>query len=98
MGFECIYNDKLKKGLCIGISDNTRTYHKDVVRMCWVTEKPEPSKKCRYSLQVQMTPAEAVGVGVALIGARVIGEAMLKNVEATRAKEGKHEEAKTKTP
>lgn len=90
ISIECIYNDKLHRGLCIGISNNTRSYSKDVVRLCWITEKPTGIKECRTKIQTQMTPAEAVGVGVGLIRSSIVGETLLKNqpeVKKTEKKE-----------
>lgn len=75
---DCIYNDLLHKGLCIGVCRDTKSYPKDVVRMCWVSRKPAPNMPCATHTQVQMTPRESVGVGVALIRASIIGESMLK--------------------
>lgn len=79
VSIDCIWNDVLKKGLCIGVSSDTRSYKKDVIRMCWVTEKPTMNKECRVKMQAQMTPKEAVGTGVALIRASIIGESLLKS-------------------
>jgi hypothetical protein len=81
VSIECIFNDKLRKGLCVGVSQNTRTYSKDVIHMCWVTEKPSLNQKCTAEMNAQMTPKEAVGVGVGLIRASIIGESLLRRVE-----------------
>lgn len=79
ISIECIYNDKLMKGLCIGVCGDTRTYSKDVIRMCWVKQKPTTGRKCDVQMQAQMTPREAVGVGVALIRSSIIGEHLLNS-------------------
>lgn len=81
ISIDIIYNDQLKKGLCVGVCGNPRTYKKDVVRMCWVGRKPSPNAKCDVNTDAQMTPAEAVGVGVALIRSSIVGETLLKRIE-----------------
>lgn len=93
---ECIYNDKLHKGICIGVSKNTNSYGRDVVRQCWVKQKPTPNISCVTEMQVQMTPRESVGIGVALIRASAIGEMLLSKIdkELLLNKINKHEEAK----
>lgn len=84
ISIECIFNDKLHKGVCIGISNNTRSYAKDVVRLCWVTENPSANRECNAKMQTQMTPAEAVGVGVGLIRSSIVGETLLKKLEVKK--------------
>ena len=74
----CVYNQTLEKGLCIGVSDDTRSYNKDVIRMCWVSEPPEQNKECKVTMQAQMTPPEAANVGVALIRSSIVGESLLR--------------------
>lgn len=91
ISIECIYNDKLRRGLCIGVSNNTRSYSKDVVRMCWITEKPVPNKECKTKMQTQMTPAEAVGTGVGLIRSSIVGETLLKNQPEVKKPEKKED-------
>ena len=82
---ECIYNDRLKRGLCVGVSNNTRSYSRDVIRMCWVNQKPNPRKlPCHTNTQAQMTPNEAIAVGVALIQGSIIGQTLLKRLEASK--------------
>lgn len=94
ISIECIYNDKLHKGLCIGVSQHTNSYSKDVIRMCWVNQKPTPDMRCLAKMQAQMTPKEAVGVGVGLIRSSIVGENLLRRMEleATRVKEEKTNE------
>lgn len=92
LSIDCIFNEKLRKGICIGVSDHTRSYSKDVIRMCLVEKKPSLQAKCETKTQAQMTPAEAVGIGVALIRASIIGESLLK----TKEMGDKKDEAKTK--
>lgn len=87
VSIECIFNDALKKGLCIGVCTATRSFSGDVVRLCWVCKKPEMGKECDVSYQAQMTPAEAVGVGVGLIRSSIIGETLLKSQGTKEAKE-----------
>lgn len=91
VSIECIYNDKLHKGLCIGVSQNTKSYGKDVIRQCWVSQKPTPNMQCITEMQVQMTPMEAVGVGVALIRSSIIGETMLKRLTSKQMETNTHE-------
>lgn len=81
---ECVYNDKLRKGMCIGVSQNTRSYHRDVIRMCWIKDKPVEGKPCHYTMQSQMTPLEAVKIGVALIRSSIIGDSLLRKMDATK--------------
>lgn len=78
---ECIFNEKLRKGLCVGVSHDTRSYSKDVIRLCWVRKKSIQGVDCAVNMQAQMTPAEAVGIGVALIRSSIVGESMLKTQE-----------------
>lgn len=78
---ECVFNDKLRKGLCVGVCEDTRSFNKDVVRMCWVRKKPTQGANCAVNMEAQMTPAEAVGVGVALIRSSIVGESILKKKE-----------------
>lgn len=94
VSIECIYNDKLHKGLCIGVSQNTNSYGKDVIRQCWVKQKPTPNMRCITEMQVQMTPMEAIGVGVALIRSSIIGETMLKRLETIKMQEAKKDAEK----
>ena len=93
VSIECIYNDKEHKGLCIGVSQHANSYPKDVIRMCWVRQKPTPNMRCVTETQAQMTPKEAVGVGVGLIRASIIGETLLRKLEV--AKEGEKNEKTT---
>lgn len=97
VSIECIYNDKLRKGLCIGVSQNTHSYGKDVIRQCWVKQRPTPNMRCVTEMQVQMTPMEAVGVGVALIRSSIIGETMLKRLEATKQEANRNPREKENT-
>lgn len=98
ISIECIYNDKEKKGLCIGVSSETRSYEKDVIRLCWVGDKPTPNKECDVGTQAQMTPAEAVGVGVALIRSSIVGENLLRNITHVKESSGSGEVNKNKKP
>lgn len=94
VSIECVYNDKLHKGLCVGVSQNTNSYGKDVIRQCWVKQKPTPNMRCITEMQVQMTPMEAVGIGVALIRSSIVGESLLKQLESKQEGAKKNEEEK----
>lgn len=83
---QCLYNDKLGKGVCIGVSKHTRSYEKDVIRMCWVKNRPTINLKCVTDMQVQMTPKEAELFGVALIQAAIVGKDLLRNIEKLNQK------------
>lgn len=84
VSIDCIFNEKMKKGLCIGVSPKTLSYDKDVIRLCWITQRPTPHARCLVKMQAQMTPIEAIGVGVGLIRASIIGESYLKRKEAIK--------------
>jgi hypothetical protein len=68
------------KGLCIGVVASARPYVQDVVRLCWITEKPSQKKKCAIKFQALINPKEAVGVGVNLIRASIIGDSLIRKV------------------
>ena len=85
VAIDCVFNEKMKKGLCIGVAQARPTsYEKDVIHLCWVNSKPQPNVKCSVHTQAAMTPAEAVGVGVGLIRASIIGESLLRKMEAEK--------------
>jgi hypothetical protein len=84
-GIDCIFNEKQKKGLCIGVSTDTKSYVKDVIRLCWVEEKPALKKRCKVKMQAQMTFQEAIGVGVGLIRSSIVGETLVRRMEAEEA-------------
>lgn len=96
VSMECIWNDKLRKGFCVGVSQQTNSYGRDVVRMCWVKQKPTPNMRCIVEMQVQMTPKESVGIGVALIRSSAIGEMLLSNM-AKNMPEKKEEKNENKS-
>lgn len=99
VSIECIYNDRMMKGLCIGVCGDTRSFSKDVIRMCWVKHKPMMGKKCDVQMQAQMTPREAVGVGVGLIRASIIGEHLLNSTRvAERDRKPAPAPVRTDTP
>lgn len=83
-----IWNDKLRKGFCVGVSQNTRSYSRDVVRLCWVKHKPTPNMRCITEMQVQLTPEEAGAISLALGGAHLVGTGMLLK-QKTLEKEAK---------
>lgn len=83
VAIHCIWNDKLKKGLCIGFSKNTRSYSKDVCRLCYLEgSKPVPNKPCPpRKIGAQMTPQEALETGAALIQCSGYGEYLLQRLK-----------------
>lgn len=82
VSIDCIFDIKLRRGLCVGVSKTAKPDGKDVIRLCWVTQKPSPNIKCTTKMQAQMIPSEAIRVGVALIRSSILGESLLRKLDS----------------
>jgi hypothetical protein len=81
-GIFAITNAETGKGLCVGVAEAPKeSYDKDVIRVCLLNKRPDPSKPCEGKLLFVFTPEESVQIGLALIKASVLGQQFLEKRE-----------------